>query len=425
MDSVLDFLFLRRLKMEYISPPVCPFPIASATGLSIPVQSICPLQCPDAPVDNNGFVIWNIEPLPAGCCTNVVCYNLYEQSGANFIPVSECQKPNSLVVCSAGSWQVSAIFSTGTETALTGPFVSDGINPLTIPLPFAEGVANYRVVKNGVTVLFAFFSAAFEVCATPVCYALSQITSDGETCLSPPVCIEAPPPPPSQLKDGLAHYWKLDEASTGTRADSVDSAPLTDVVNNCPNTPGVINLGADIPTISFNSALQAASGTVGQISPGQSFTISFWARWLVSGFYVGHPFLAKWDIGTTGEYQVVPIFDNTLVWRVKNAVGVLAELHTGYSALANVNNFAHIVIGYDDAAQQLFAQINGTSRLTAPCAGIQFGNHLLTFGNYSDLGTVSSIDLDEIGFWYRALTQAEVSTLYNNGHGYALSNFYP
>ena len=450
MDSVLDFLFLRRLRLNYISPPICPIPLASASGQSVPVQSICPLLCPDAPtavtVPDNHFLVWDIEPLAPGCCTNVVCYNLYQQIGSSFVAVSECQSPNTLVVCDAATWTVSAIFSTGVETAPTGPFVSDGLSPLTIPLPFAEGVTAYRVTKNGVTVLLQFFSAGYQVCSVPVCYAVSQITSDGETCLSGTTCFTAPPPPPpvNSLHD-VAAYWKFDDGPTSW-LDSVSTNNFTSTPRVTPVT-GIINGGAHSDGFFGAGWITAPDSAVLGAGPGVSFSYSLWVKVLpaagsqdnLSG---GRPIFSKINggLGANGEYGLshdntddgvsfqARVGNNTTNARVNigpNSIppypDVFWDITTGGDGL-----WHHIACGYDDALQELWIQVDNSARYTTACAGVHRDptKDLLVF-QFNDLSIGGYFTIDEMGLWKRTLTTAEVTTLFNGGNAYALSNFYP
>lgn len=442
MDSVLDFLFLRRLQLNYISPPICPIPVASATGLSIPVQSICPLTCPDAPALDAGFLVWGIEPLPANCCTNVVCFNLYQQIGSSFVPVSECQQPNTLVVCSAASWTVSAIFSTGTETSPTGPFISDGIHPLTIPLPFSEGVVSYRVTKNGATVLLTFMSAGFEICNPPACYSLSQITSDGETCLSPVTCMSAPPPPPpvDSLHD-VAAYWKFDDntgANTGIWLDSVSSNNLVDysaAINPTVfSTAGRIDTAAKMTDVELLQGIQAPDSTVLGAGPGVSFSFSLWVNaYIGSNLSGGRPIFAKMDtgVGALGEYRLQ--HDNgagNLTFEVRRGDNTV---NVSINALSPPDGFFppdgqwhHIACGYDDTLQEIWIIIDNVQRYSTPCVGVHRDpTRAFNVFNFSDHAFRGTFTIDEMGLWKRPLTAAEITRLYNGGAGYALSNFYP
>lgn len=426
MDSVLDFLFLRRLRFNYISPPVCPFPIASASGLSIPVQMICPLVCPDAPrVVDNEFVVWDIEPLPGVCCTDVVCFNLYQQIGGSFVTVNECQPVNSLIVCSAGSWEISAILTTGEENPPVGPFVSDGINKLTILLPFVQGTAQYRIKKNGATVGMAMFSGGIEVC-NDACYAVSQITSDGETCLSAITCVSTPPPPPpfDSLNDVVA-YWKLDDAANGPRLDSVGANNLIDVFGNEGAGPGLVYpQGVAELDVSVQQNLLAPDSAILGAGPGVSFSFSLWVN-NTFNLTVGRPIFAKANnYPGTGEYLLMidgltgtPAFRGLAApndWR--NAISTIP---------LGSNAWHHIACGFDSALQEVWIQVDSEAQVTAPCNDITRTAHSLSLSNFSDSSFRGLGSFSGMGLWKRRLTPAEITRLINGGLGYPLENFYP
>lgn len=427
MDSVLDFLFLRRLKLEYISPPVCPFPIASATGFSIPVQTICPLPCPDAPAKSGNFLVWGIENLPGSCCTNVVCFNLYQQVGGSFVAVNECQPVNSLIVCSAGSWQVSAIFSTGVETAPLGPFVSDGTTPLTITLPFAEGVTSYRLTKNGSAVLLAFFSSGIEVCS-PACYAVSQITSDGETCLSGLTCFPpAPPPPPVDSLHDVAAYWKLNDSANGVRLDSVGSNHLTDIGSNFGTGTGLVYsvcaAGTDVNPLGLEHADDAILGA----GVGVSFSFAFWV-FDSNNLSPGRPILSKAaNLITNQEYLCDVQPDGNIGWRVRDTGGNSYQLNSGVSAgTAPTGPWIFVACGYDASIKQAWIQCNNGTLVTAITLAdvVRTANSFDLF-NFSDHSFRGIGSMSGLGLWKRRLTPTEITRLFNSGAGYALSNFYP
>lgn len=242
MDSVLDFLFLRRLKFNYISPPVCPFPIASASSRQFG-QFIPPLvQMPPMGI-NNGFLIWGSGP-------NQICYNIYEEiSAGNFINVAACVPPNTLIVCSAACWKVSAVVGS-VEGPLSSPVCTDGTSLVEISLPFATGITSYKIYKSvdgGLTysvVLSGIFTGAFEVCNF-TCYSISAVTPDGETPISEVTC----PPKPGPCDEGIAFAtaWADRVVVNGGPRPSGASQTVVAVLK-C----GLITAGIDSKMISWN-----------------------------------------------------------------------------------------------------------------------------------------------------------------------------
>lgn len=186
MDSVLDFLFLRRLKFEYTTPPICPITLASASGLAITGQVISPILAMNAPFLQGRFLTWP-------CAPGQICFNIYSNQSGFLTEVATCIQPNSALVCSAGCWRASATVN-GIEGPLTDPVCTDG-TPIAVELPAQPG-ASYNLYHNPnpldpfgdyTLALAGVFCGAFEVC-TVGCYSISAITGDGETPPSDPTC---------------------------------------------------------------------------------------------------------------------------------------------------------------------------------------------------------------------------------------------
>lgn len=179
MDSVLDFLFLRRLKFEYTSPPICPITPASASGTGITGQVISPiLQMPAPTVFAQAFLAWQCQP-------GDVCYNIYQNINNSFTEVTQCVQPETITFCSAACWTVNPVLN-GVDQPGIGPFCIDGTKPFTTLLPPGT---QFRVYKNGNLVLDGVFCVAIETCA-PACYSVTRITSDGESPVSPSSCTQ-------------------------------------------------------------------------------------------------------------------------------------------------------------------------------------------------------------------------------------------
>lgn len=230
--------------------------------------------------------------------------------------------------------------------------------------------------------------------------------------------------PGNALLTQLAYYWKMDEVS-GNRVDTQGGINLVSS-GGIGNVPGVIGLAAGPFGQSVNDCLQASSSSVGRILAGQSFTVSIWVKLASSSSYNGKPILAKWG-AVAGEYQLIPNSpsgNNTVLWQVRNAAnGATVTIDTLLDLTANGGQWAHFVAGYDAANSQIFCQVNGGTRLTASCVGVNSFTNQLTVGNKSNVGAGCTVDVDEFGFWYRALSAAEATQLYNGGAGFPVTEF--
>ena len=209
MDSVLDFLFLRRLRFEYTSPPICPITPASGSSFGVTWQVISPILAMGAPNVNGRFLTWP-------CGEGEICFNMYFVNGGLLTEVATCIQPNTVLVCSAGCWQASAVVN-GTEGPLTASICTDGTRPVEIPLPAGPGVQQYRLYKDSVLVLQSTFCAAYETC-TLGCYSVTAITGDGETPPSPTAC------------NGGDPTISITAPTNGTTLDLPSSTPFTATV---------------------------------------------------------------------------------------------------------------------------------------------------------------------------------------------------
>lgn len=249
MDSVLDFLFLRRLKFEYTSPPICPITPASASGLGITGQVISPiLVMTGIFVLNNTFLAWNCQP-------DDVCYNVYENSGGVATEIAQCVQPNTITFCSAACWTI-----VPTSGQSEGPFCSDGVHPLTVQL---SGTGPYSVYKNGTLFFSGSFCVAFETCQN-ACYSVTRITPDGESPLSK--CVPTAPNFPT-----ISITTPTDGSTINPLV--VGSVPVTAVVNINGNTADSVEffdgltpigtvLGSGPYTVTWNDAAVALGNHV-------------------------------------------------------------------------------------------------------------------------------------------------------------------
>jgi len=134
MNSVLEVLYLRRPRLEYISPPVCDFDFSSSGGPVIVLDALGRLLAP------SGFVIggtgrfqlsWNSYP-------GALCYTVYKAVDSNnpfgeYVVVAECiEDPTiNLEPEGPGCYRVSAITLNG-ETELSEPICNVGDCPFII-----------------------------------------------------------------------------------------------------------------------------------------------------------------------------------------------------------------------------------------------------------------------------------------------------
>lgn len=226
----------------------------------------------------------------------------------------------------------------------------------------------------------------------------------------------------ADLLTSLISYWKLDEAS-GSRADSYGSNTLTD--NNTVTGAG----GPDPLLIPLASNFVAANSeflSVGDnasisIGGGVQYTQAVWV-YLDSKPSMGHLFAKREGTGsleyylrfhgTNDRFQLQTSPDgNTPVTSVLDNVLGSPALATWY----------FVVCGFDGT--NIWISTNDGAKTTTASSGIYDGTATLKFGR----GNNSESEFHDgrlagAGLWKRTLTAAEITFLYNGGHGCRFSS---
>ena len=199
MNIILDVLQLRRVKLDYISPPICLalFSGASGSGSSIMMDYVMP----EAPTNLElvgqcaRFLVW--EPAHGEACVS-----LYRAAGpgtdtTTFEFVSECVPEGYVQVVTSGWWKYTFTDAGGTESAASDPLLADGVTPLRFPVARPSDAPWFNLYKDPVAgatpgefelVLSTDKLGAIEVWEPSRCYRLQALTSAGVSELSEPTC---------------------------------------------------------------------------------------------------------------------------------------------------------------------------------------------------------------------------------------------
>ncbi len=209
------------------------------------------------------------------------------------------------------------------------------------------------------------------------------------------------------LVDNLVAYYKLDEAS-GNAADATGGGLTLTNNGSMPYGTGIINNGAQTSSGSYlnrNTVLSAATANV---------SVSLWVN--ISGTSLSGAFFHNgtgpnngWGIGVgnvqydgaggTGNNLILLI--DAVAWRVPGSLG-----GTGWK---------HVVV--TRGATTWTSYVNGSA------LGSTFTDTPLTPASNTDVGrdvgqtAPFTGTIDEIGYWSRELSAAEVTELYNSGAG--------
>lgn len=222
------------------------------------------------------------------------------------------------------------------------------------------------------------------------------------------------------LTDNLVAYWRLDEAS-GTRADATGNGYSLAANGSPVSRTGKLGDACDFVPGSSQYLSTTDAAVYGAITDSAGWTI---AGWIYSDDNATREVLGTFSTATArgvityfhAAYLVAR--DLAVQWYDNAGSAVIAA--SGASMTSGAWNF--IAIKYDTADDKLYVRTNGTTGTGVSCAGKTFtlnasafylGKARVSGGTYADGG------LDDIGLWSRALSSAELDSLYNSGAGFA------
>src|SRR6185436_8701423 len=134
MNNAIEVLFLRRPRIDYISPPICEAIFSASGG---PVIVLNPLSSQGFPTglilggSGSFFLSWDNYP-------GALCYSIYKADSSDpfgsYTIVAECipNPPFDTQPFGAGCYRISAITANG-ETPLSIPTCTSSINPPVLP----------------------------------------------------------------------------------------------------------------------------------------------------------------------------------------------------------------------------------------------------------------------------------------------------
>jgi hypothetical protein len=227
----------------------------------------------------------------------------------------------------------------------------------------------------------------------------------------------------SSLFSNLVSYYKLDESS-GNATDTIGGKTLTNT-NTVGYSAGIINNGADFgSTITHNKKLYRSDGL--GINLSNNFAISLWVKSKADPTFGGGSGYILDLRSTTGTsrfarlYYYVPSGTNPYI--VGNISGLSSTF--SYQITLSQSDFTHLVISCNNGAVKFYVNssyVSGGNRGTST-SGDEF-----SIGGKTDTTNNGFAGIvDEFSIWSRALTDYEVTQLYNSGsaRGYPFSEYF-
>lgn len=226
----------------------------------------------------------------------------------------------------------------------------------------------------------------------------------------------------STLNNGLIAYWKLDEAS-GTRFDSAPTGSPQDLIDINTVTSVAGKIGDAAFFTSSNQELLSHADSAELSLWDEASTITAWVK--ATTLDVDQMIVAHWyTVGTqrswrlwfnssAGKYQFSVSADGTAeVFVTANAFG-----------LPVTNAWHFIAASHDTNLNTITISVNGGAvSSTAHSTGIHDSTGQFMIGARETTGWWDGA-IDEVGFWERPLTTAEIAALYNSGAGRTCCGF--
>jgi len=219
------------------------------------------------------------------------------------------------------------------------------------------------------------------------------------------------------MLDSIVAYWDLNGGapmadSTGlghtlAATDTILTAQNLAVITNCLRS--TINSGV------FNSSSDFSAGA------GVSFTVSGWFKPFQDPATGDGFWCCRWHDSTDGQREwamgcSASFANPRLTVRDLSNSTVTVTDTVGLSGL----DFTHIAWGFDAANGVIWIQVNDRARVTQACSGVRStaASFWLVGGSATGVQGPATY-YDEVGFWKRAMSSAQVLSLYNSGSGWA------
>ncbi len=223
---------------------------------------------------------------------------------------------------------------------------------------------------------------------------------------------------PSTLNTGLIAYWQLGEAS-GSRADVEPTGTAQNLTDNNTVTQTTGKLGnAAFFTAANNEYLSHADSadlSVGDID----FTITAWFK---ATTLIGDSTIAShWSVSPS-QQRAWRLFFNSTLGKMEFDVspdGIVSTTRTAITAgLPSTNVWYFIAAWHDSVSNTINISINnGGVDSSSHSTGVKDSTATFDIGARGASSDEWDGAIDDVGFWKKVLTPAELTELYNSGNG--------
>jgi hypothetical protein len=215
------------------------------------------------------------------------------------------------------------------------------------------------------------------------------------------------------LSDNLAACWALGEVS-GTRNDSfstnhlTDNATVTQAVGKVGNAAQFTAASSEYLSIPDNAAL--STGNI-------DWTITLWLY--ADSLTNFATFINKgWQNVADVNREYIAYVNASKVEFVGGTAAGSQSLVANTFGVLSTATWYFVTLYHDSVGDKLGVSVNaGVANEVAFASGTQDGNRAFEIGASSSQGLHWNGRIDEVTFWKRKLSGAEITTVYNGGTG--------
>lgn len=211
------------------------------------------------------------------------------------------------------------------------------------------------------------------------------------------------------LSDNLVYYYSCEEAS-GDLIDAHGSNDLTDF-NTVGSATGIVGNARDFEASNSEYFMSSSNSDL----QGGDIDMT-WAAWVKMESTASYRVVISKDGGSQWEYQIYyRNSDQRFVFYLENTGGSIDLAASSFGTPSTATTY-FICCRYDANANLAKISVNGVEDTSSFSGGTRVATNNFYVGRESG-GSYWDGLIDEIGFWKRHLTDAEVTELYNSGAG--------
>ena len=220
----------------------------------------------------------------------------------------------------------------------------------------------------------------------------------------------------SDLTTGLVSYWRFDETSGTTASDSHSNNNLIH------SNTGVITSNGKIDySLNFNGNTYYSQAS-SKFTPKGAKTFSSWVYHQTSTSSQ-HVFTTEGGSTSNHGDAFIILTNNIVRWSSHKGIGGSRRFLVESDSALNTNAWNHIVLTWDGTTNSNAVKIyiNGELDAQGTANAVEtadvFQNFLIGIFRPGFLTEIFNGRIDETAIWNRALSQAEITELYNSGSG--------